>query len=143
MGVGGAEGKVGDVEGEAGDKEEGQGEKTRPGKRARTRYHLDVGAYGIPKRRQGQQAAAGGRHGLGVGRGMGGVGGMGRAGGAVQVGEDAYFVRENAMGIADGVGGWAKAKVRGREKGECNIRNIVGGRFGRRALSGAAVVREY
>ncbi|KAF8907619.1 phosphatase 2C-like domain-containing protein [Gymnopilus junonius] len=28
---------------------------------------------------------------------------------SVQVGEDAYFVRDNAMGIADGVGGWAKS----------------------------------
>lgn len=27
---------------------------------------------------------------------------------SVQVGEDAYFMRENAMGVADGVGGWAR-----------------------------------
>ncbi|KAI9439416.1 phosphatase 2C-like domain-containing protein [Lactarius psammicola] len=27
---------------------------------------------------------------------------------AVQVGEDAYFVRDNAMGVADGVGGWSR-----------------------------------
>ena len=32
---------------------------------------------------------------------------------AVQVGEDAYFIRENAMGIADGVGGWAKSRGSG------------------------------
>ena len=25
---------------------------------------------------------------------------------AVQVGEDAYFITDNAMGVADGVGGW-------------------------------------
>ncbi|KZS93908.1 hypothetical protein SISNIDRAFT_401072, partial [Sistotremastrum niveocremeum HHB9708] len=29
---------------------------------------------------------------------------------AVQVGEDAYFIRENAMGVADGVGGWARSR---------------------------------
>ncbi|KAF8269103.1 phosphatase 2C-like domain-containing protein [Lactarius quietus] len=27
---------------------------------------------------------------------------------AVQVGEDAYFIRDNAMGVADGVGGWSR-----------------------------------
>ncbi|KAJ7498029.1 hypothetical protein B0H11DRAFT_1909585 [Mycena galericulata] len=27
---------------------------------------------------------------------------------AAQVGEDAYFIRENAMGVADGVGRWAE-----------------------------------
>lgn len=30
---------------------------------------------------------------------------------AVQVGEDAYFIQENAMGVADGVGGWSRAKT--------------------------------
>lgn len=48
---------------------------------------LDVGGYGIPKV------------------------GLAEAGpSAVQVGEDAYFVRRNAMGVADGVGGWRKGK---------------------------------
>ena len=32
---------------------------------------------------------------------------------AVQIGEDAYFVRDNAMGVADGVGGWARVKPNG------------------------------
>jgi hypothetical protein len=31
--------------------------------------------------------------------------------GSVRVGEDAYFIREGALGIADGVGGWAKKVV--------------------------------
>lgn len=29
---------------------------------------------------------------------------------SVQVGEDAYFVRHNSLGVADGVGGWAGRK---------------------------------
>ncbi|KAG6914551.1 hypothetical protein DXG01_016660 [Tephrocybe rancida] len=33
----------------------------------------------------------------------------------VQVGEDAYFVREGAVGVADGVGGWAR-NLNGSEK---------------------------
>ncbi|KAF8211137.1 hypothetical protein K438DRAFT_1808870 [Mycena galopus ATCC 62051] len=53
----------------------------RASRRRGPRYTLDVGAYGIPKR-----------------------------GHAHRVGEDAYFVRENAMGVADGVGGWARVK---------------------------------
>jgi len=32
---------------------------------------------------------------------------------AVQVGEDAYFVRDNAMGVADGVGGWCRTRTSG------------------------------
>ena len=32
---------------------------------------------------------------------------------AVQVGEDAYFVRDNAMGVADGVGGWCRTRTLG------------------------------
>ncbi|KAJ7147597.1 hypothetical protein C8R43DRAFT_831118, partial [Mycena crocata] len=66
------------------------------------RYTLDVGAYGIPKR---------GHRGV---RGLVGATQQGQertdAPLAVQVGEDAYFVRENAMGVADGVGGWARVK---------------------------------
>jgi hypothetical protein len=30
---------------------------------------------------------------------------------AIQVGEDAYFVRDNAMGVADGVGGWCRTRT--------------------------------
>ncbi|KAL4245057.1 Protein phosphatase [Abortiporus biennis] len=56
----------------------------------RTKYHLDVGAYGIPKNSRGVRVAGG------------------TSAQAVQVGEDAYFLKENAMGVADGVGGWSK-----------------------------------
>ncbi|KAF5378089.1 hypothetical protein D9615_007604 [Tricholomella constricta] len=69
----------------------------RPRKTPHARYQLDVGAYGIPKRcRQSRRPfhthAPDPLH-L-----------------AVQVGEDAYFVRDNAMGVADGVGGWARTQ---------------------------------
>jgi hypothetical protein len=86
---------------------EGEGEEeAHLTKRPRTRYHLDVGAYGIPK------------HARDVRRGAGRATTSTMAqGGAVQVGEDAYFIRENAMGIADGVGGWARNKGKGRERG--------------------------
>ncbi|KAH7908687.1 hypothetical protein BJ138DRAFT_1068361, partial [Hygrophoropsis aurantiaca] len=76
-------------------------------KRQRMRYHLDVGAYGIPKR-AGEHAREG--YGLGSGRLF-----QERSAEdlslAVQVGEDAYFIRDNAMGVADGVGGWARVKT--------------------------------
>ncbi|KAG1726341.1 uncharacterized protein EDB91DRAFT_1166358 [Suillus paluster] len=81
-------------------------------KKQKVRYHLDVGAYGIPKKSKGP------------------VSGRPIASGnpnswrkidpqhqkedltlAVQVGEDAYFIQENAMGVADGVGGWSRAKA--------------------------------
>ncbi|KAI0076641.1 hypothetical protein K474DRAFT_1675434 [Panus rudis PR-1116 ss-1] len=70
-----------------------------------TRYHLDVGAYGIPKHSKGVRIA-----------GCDGRGSVPFAGSpvskdscsSVQVGEDAYFVRHNAMGVADGVGGWSR-----------------------------------
>ena len=88
-------------------------------KRQRTRYHLDVGAYGIPKRSRGPVVA--GRDGHGrfdvrpepyqeeeLSR-------------AVQVGEDAYFVRDNAMGVADGVGGWSRLRRTGRQ---CDVRML-------------------
>ncbi len=29
---------------------------------------------------------------------------------SIQVGEDAYFTRQDAMGVADGVGGWSDVK---------------------------------
>ncbi|OSD00318.1 hypothetical protein PYCCODRAFT_1446300 [Trametes coccinea BRFM310] len=81
-------------------------------KRQRTRYQLDVGAYGIPKRSRGHYVA--GRD----GRGRLYAPGEARSeshqedllGRAVQVGEDAYFVRDNAMGVADGVGGWSRIR---------------------------------
>ncbi|KAJ7493171.1 hypothetical protein B0H11DRAFT_2005199 [Mycena galericulata] len=60
------------------------------------RYTLEVGAYGIPKRHHHQQQRASYATDAPL---------------AVQVGEDAYFIRENAMGVADGVGGWARVKT--------------------------------
>lgn len=60
-------------------------------KRSRLTYQLNTGAYGIPKRRA-HTIAASAELDL-----------------AVQVGEDAYFLRPDAMGVADGVGGWSKA----------------------------------
>lgn len=62
----------------------------RAHKRPRLKYQLDVGAYGIPKHRS--RTHANHPH----------------TALSVQVGEDAYFIRGNALGIADGVGGWAK-----------------------------------
>lgn len=62
----------------------------RAHKRPRLRYQLDVGAYGIPKHRS--RSHSNHPH----------------TALSVQVGEDAYFIRDNALGIADGVGGWAK-----------------------------------
>lgn len=66
-------------------------------RRTRTKYQLDVGAYGIPKRCKGnsQTTPTSGRKTTNDSL-------------AVQVGEDAYFVKDRAMGVADGVGGWAK-----------------------------------
>lgn len=65
-------------------------------KRSRLTYHLDSGAYGIPKRRAHTHVAhAHNTH-------------MPDLNLAVQVGEDAYFLRPDAMGVADGVGGWSR-----------------------------------
>ncbi|KZT67545.1 hypothetical protein DAEQUDRAFT_388416 [Daedalea quercina L-15889] len=78
-------------------------------KRQRTRYHLDVGAYGIPKRSHGTCIAGRDGHGrLTFDDAFQSPDRAGSLGRAVQVGEDAYFVRDNAMGVADGVGGWSK-----------------------------------
>ncbi|KAH9946568.1 hypothetical protein B0H21DRAFT_822635 [Amylocystis lapponica] len=79
---------------------------TQPGEQ-HTRYHLDVGAYGIPKRSHGTCVA--GRDGNGkLGLGAASHGHGEQLNRAVQVGEDAFFVRDNAMGVADGVGGWSR-----------------------------------
>ncbi|KAH8105473.1 hypothetical protein BXZ70DRAFT_920999 [Cristinia sonorae] len=73
-----------------------------------TRYQLDVGAYGIPKHsRDVRKAGSDGRSSLSFAGGLQIPVSM-EANSAVQVGEDAYFVRDNAMGVADGVGGWSK-----------------------------------
>ncbi|KAJ7483246.1 hypothetical protein FB451DRAFT_1555264 [Mycena latifolia] len=73
----------------------------RASRRRGPRYTLDVGAYGIPKRCH---------HARHHGRALHTQAQMTDAPLAVQVGEDAYFIRENAMGVADGVGGWARVK---------------------------------
>ena len=77
---------------------------------SKLRFHFDVGAYGIPK-----------FHSSNVISGRDGVGGADHwfhnskptegLDLAVQVGEDAYFIRDNAMGVADGVGGWSRTRV--------------------------------
>ncbi|EKM51268.1 uncharacterized protein PHACADRAFT_213128 [Phanerochaete carnosa HHB-10118-sp] len=84
-------------------------ETAHPSKRQRTRYHLDVGAYGIPKHSRDPRAGRGGH----MNKPFTSSGPSHEGSHAVQVGEDAYFIRENAMGIADGVGGWARAKGKG------------------------------
>lgn len=92
-------------------------------KRQRTRYHLDVGAYGIPKRSHGASIAGRDGHGrLAFDEAFAPSDRAGSLGRAVQVGEDAYFVRDNAMGVADGVGGWAKH----RRSGEFVSQNLDG-----------------
>jgi hypothetical protein len=96
-------------------------------KRQRVRYRLDVGAYGIPKScRRGvfnEQFLASGRKKqlFTAGNSAGGVSQLSSTsedlGLAVQVGEDAYFVRgNNAMGVADGVGGWSTVKNGGESR---------------------------
>lgn len=79
---------------------QGREERERKERKKRgPRYQLDVGAYGIAKKRPGhgskQPESPFETEDLGL---------------SVQVGEDAYFVRDNAMGVADGVGGWAKRR---------------------------------
>ncbi|KAI0758647.1 phosphatase 2C-like domain-containing protein [Trametes elegans] len=78
-------------------------------KRQRTRYQLDVGAYGIPKRSKGYCVAGRDGHGR-FAPGEVRSESHQELGRAVQVGEDAYFVRDNAMGVADGVGGWSRLR---------------------------------
>ncbi|KAJ7483230.1 hypothetical protein FB451DRAFT_952196, partial [Mycena latifolia] len=64
------------------------------------RYTPDVGVYGIPKR----------CHARNHGHAVHTQAQMTDVLLAVQVGEDAYFIRENAVGVADEVGGWARVK---------------------------------
>lgn len=73
-------------------------------KRQRTRYHLDVGAYGIAKRRSRTRNDGSRPSSLSAGTSSEDLHL------ASAVGEDAYFVRENAMGVADGVGGWSRVR---------------------------------
>ncbi|KIK98394.1 hypothetical protein PAXRUDRAFT_134278 [Paxillus rubicundulus Ve08.2h10] len=78
-------------------------------KRQRMRYHLDVGAYGIPKHAKGHIKSGKGNTSVDSGRPFQTTPTEDLSL-AVQVGEDAYFVHENAMGVADGVGGWSRTK---------------------------------
>jgi protein phosphatase PTC7 len=64
-----------------------------PSQQLPSRYRLSSAGHGIPKPRhvalpEGDQALTS----------------------AVQVGEDAYFVTHNGLGVADGVGGWSSSK---------------------------------
>lgn len=68
-------------------------------------YQLDVGAYGIPKRRR-NDGFRGSRRRHQLSTDVIEEFALGDWDLAEQVGEDAYFVREDAMGVADGVGGW-------------------------------------
>ncbi|KAI8995210.1 hypothetical protein BD414DRAFT_513039 [Trametes punicea] len=80
-------------------------------KRQRTRYQLDVGAYGIPKRSRGHYVAGRDGHGrFASPDARSEPSHQEELSRAVQVGEDAYFVRDNAMGVADGVGGWSRLR---------------------------------
>ena len=72
-------------------------------KHQRLKYQLDVGAYGIPKRCRAAPPPR--RHRYHPAHQHHPVEDVCLS---VQVGEDAYFVRDNAMGVADGVGGWSK-----------------------------------
>ncbi|KAF9471833.1 hypothetical protein BDN70DRAFT_887695 [Pholiota conissans] len=76
----------------------------RAHKRARLQYQLDVGAYGIPKSRPAPSTTHH-HHRSFHSRPAPPLPHTHRS---VQVGEDAYFVTPNALGIADGVGGWAR-----------------------------------
>ncbi|KAG2059822.1 hypothetical protein BDR06DRAFT_949270 [Suillus hirtellus] len=85
-------------------------------RKQKVRYHLDVGAYGIPKKTKAQVSGRG----IVLGSGNGNSNSWRKIDPhpqkedlsfAVQVGEDAYFIQENAMGVADGVGGWSRAKT--------------------------------
>lgn len=78
-------------------------------KRHRVRYHLDVGAYGIPKHAKKRVKSGMGSPGVSTGLFFQGVPTEDLSL-AVQVGEDAFFIRENAMGVADGVGGWSRSR---------------------------------
>jgi hypothetical protein len=79
-------------------------------RKQKQRYQLDVGAYGIPKNARSGVLPGRQRRSLHT------TSAYDDAHLAVGVGEDAYFIRNNAMGVADGVGGWAKGKHAGKLK---------------------------
>lgn len=66
------------------------------------RYQLDIGGYGIPKNSKPNSARRDWSHPNLRSKHAS----LEEANLAVQVGEDAYFISDNAMGVADGVGGW-------------------------------------
>lgn len=81
------------------------------------------GAHGIPKKRHQDAAAAAANaatsrddssqgHFLRILEESGDATSKNDGSSAVQVGEDAYFFRPEALGIADGVGGWTSARAR-------------------------------
>ncbi|KIM37457.1 hypothetical protein M413DRAFT_13389 [Hebeloma cylindrosporum] len=76
----------------------------RAPKRQRLQYQLDVGAYGIPKHRTHHPHSRSFHS-----RPSPSTSTYPHTALSVQVGEDAYFVRDNAMGVADGVGGWSRS----------------------------------
>ncbi|KAJ7600397.1 phosphatase 2C-like domain-containing protein [Mycena floridula] len=77
----------------------------------RQRFQLDIGGYGIPKKSRATYLNSSDRQRLmGNQRMLHTRNHQEDLNLAVQVGEDAYFIRENAMGVADGVGGWNRAK---------------------------------
>jgi hypothetical protein len=78
-------------------------------KKHKPKYQLYVGAYGIPKKCSANGISSSRKRGIPI-RTQNAEEDMGLA---VQIGEDAYFVRDNAMGVADGVGGWARVKPNG------------------------------
>ncbi|CCL98463.1 uncharacterized protein FIBRA_00461 [Fibroporia radiculosa] len=86
--------------------------------RPQTHFHLDAGAYGIPKRSRATYAAD---HGAYSRRAYESSPFSHRddfnlLSHAVQVGEDAYFIHQSAMGVADGVGGWSRLRRTARRE---------------------------
>ena len=85
----------------------------------RPRYQLDVGAYGIPKN---YKPTAPNRDFL---QRRSGPSVCEDATLATQVGEDAYFITENAMGVADGVGGWKNRSGMSRSDSLVTLRALT------------------
>lgn len=122
------------------------GESTyRPERRShqQSRLVFDTGAFGIPKSGGGTGAALE----IGIGRlGLGGGGGAASScgGGAgartstssngdhvcERVGEDAYFRKGDAIGIADGVGGWKAKQLPGADAGSSHLPSSLPSPFG-------------
>ncbi|KAH8111617.1 hypothetical protein DFH11DRAFT_590725 [Phellopilus nigrolimitatus] len=95
------------------DKEKG---REAPGASGKRIYQLDVGAYGIPKRGRESGRAPGRRNPCACPACLEEeeIFALDELDDAVQVGEDAYFVREDALGVADGVGGWGARSAAAR-----------------------------